>query len=51
MEVEQPNFVTHNTFDNYNTIKFLIFLNPSVIILSNKFQMVMINSSKPCASL
>ena len=49
MEVTQTNFVTHLII----TIQLnsLFSKNPSVIIWSNKFQMVMINSSKPCASL
>ena len=50
MEVEQTNFVirliiTVQYFNNYSTN------NPSVKIWSNKFQTVMINYSKLCASL
>ena len=37
-------------FNNYSTI-ILLSKNPSVKIWSNKFQMVMINYSKLCASL
>ena len=45
MEVEQTNFVTHLI------ITVQLSKNPSVKIWSNKFQMVMINYSKLCASL
>ena len=50
MEVEKTNFVTR---DNYSTklLYYLLARNPSVKIWSNKFQMVMINYSKLCASL
>ena len=49
MEVEQTNFVTHLTI----TVQLYYWLckNPSVKIWSNKFQTVMINYSKLCASL
>ena len=49
MEVEQTNFVTHLiiTVQSY----YWLSKNPSVKIWSNKFQMVMINYSKLCASL
>ena len=49
MEVEQTNFVTHLII----TVELYYWLskNPSVKIWSNKFQMVMINYSKLCASL
>ena len=49
MEVEQANFVTHLII----TVQLYHWLskNPSVKIWSNKFQMVMINYSKLCASL
>ena len=49
MEVEQTNFVTHFKV----TVQFYHWLskNLSVKIWSNKFQMVMINYSKLCASL
>ena len=49
MEVEQTNFVTHLII----TVQLYHWLskNPSVKIWSNKFQMVMINYSKLCASL
>ena len=49
MEVEQTNFVTHLII----TVQLYYWLskNPSVKIWSNKFQMVMINYSKLCASL
>ena len=46
-EVEQTNFC--DTFSNYSTI--MTTKNPPVKIWSNKFQMVMINYSKLCASL
>jgi len=45
IEVEQTNFVTHLI------ITVQLSKNPSVKIWSNKFQMVMINYSKLCASL
>jgi len=49
MEFEQTNFVTHLLI----TVQLYYWLskNPSVKIWSNKFQMVMINYSKLCASL
>ena len=49
MEVEQTNFVTHLII----TVQLYYWLskNFSVKIWSNKFQMVMINNSKLCASL
>ena len=49
MEVEQTNFETHLII----TVQLYYWLskNPSVKIWSNKFQMVMINYSKLCASL
>ena len=49
MEVEQTNFVTQLII----TVELYYWLskNPSVKIWSNKFQMVMINYSKLCASL
>ena len=49
MEVEQTNFVTHLII----TVQLYYWLskNLSVKIWSNKFQMVMINNSKLCASL
>ena len=49
MEVEQTNFVTHLII----TVQLYYWLSksPSVKIWSNKFQMVMINYSKLCASL
>ena len=49
MEVEQMNVVTHLiiTVQSY----YWLSKNPSVKIWSNKFQMVMINNSKLCASL
>ena len=49
MEVEQTNFVTYFiiTAQSY----YWLSKNPSVKIWSNKFQMVMINSSRLCASL
>ena len=49
MEVEQTNFVTHLLI----TVQLYHWLskNLSVKIWSNKFQMVMINYSKLCASL
>ena len=49
MDVEQTNCVTHLLITvqlNYSLSK-----HPSVKIWSNKFQMVMINYSKLCASL
>ena len=49
MEFEQTNRVTHLLITvqlNYSLSK-----NPSVKIWSNKFPIVMINYSKPCASL
>ena len=49
MKVEQTNFC--DTFSNYSTIILLTTKNPPVKIWSNKFQMVMINYSKLCASL
>ena len=50
MEVEQMNFVTL-LIKFYSTIILLIIKNPFVKIWSNKFQIVMINYSKLCASL
>ena len=49
MEVEQTIFVTHLII----TVQLYYWLskNPYVKIWSNKFQMVMINDSKLCASL
>ena len=49
MEVEQTNFVIHLiiTIQLY----YLLSKNSSVKIWSNKFQMVMINYNKLCASL
>ena len=47
MEVEQMNFVTHLIIFLY----YWLSKNPPVKIWSNKFQMVMINYSKLCASL
>ena len=49
MEFEQTNFVTHLII----TVQLYYWLskNPPVKIWSNKFQMVMINYSKLCASL
>ena len=49
MEVEQTNFVTHLII----TVQVYYWLskNFSVKVWSNKFQMVMINNSKLCASL
>ena len=49
MEVEQTNFVTHLII----TVQLYYWLskNLSVKIWSNKFQMVMINYGKLCASL
>ena len=49
MGVEQTNFVTHLII----TVQLYYWLseNPSVKIWSNKFQIVMINYSKLCASL
>ena len=49
MEVEQTNFVTHLII--IVQLYYLLSKNPSVKIWSNKFQMVMINYSKLCASL
>ena len=50
MEVEQTNFVTHLIITVQ--LYYRLSKNPSVKILSNKFQMVMINYySKLCASL
>ena len=49
MEVEQTNFVTHLTITVQ--LYYLLCKNPSVKIWSNKFQTVMINYSKLCASL
>ena len=48
-EVEQTNFLTHLII----TVQLYYWLceNPSVKIWSNKFQMVMINYSRLCASL
>ena len=49
MEFEQTNFVTHLII----TVELYYWLskNPSIKIWSNKFQIVMINYSKLCASL
>ena len=49
MEVEQTNFVTHLMITIQLNSRFS--KNPSVIIWSNIFQIIMIDSSKPCASL
>ena len=49
MEVEQTNFVTHLII--IVQLNYWLSKNPSVKIWSNKFQMVMINYSKLCASL
>ena len=49
MEVEQTNFVTHLIITVQ--LNYWLSKNPSVKICSNKFQMVMINYSKLCASL
>ena len=49
MEVERTNFVTHLIITVQ--LYYRLSKNPSVKILSNKFQMVMINYSKLCASL
>ena len=49
MEVEQTNFVTHLIITVQ--LYYLLSKSPSVKIWSNKFQMVMISYSKPCASL
>ena len=49
MEVEQTNFVTHLMITVQ--LNYWLSKNPSVKICSNKFQMVMINYSKLCASL
>ena len=49
MEVEQTNFVTHLIITVQ--LNYWLSKNPSVKIWSNKFQMVMINYSKLCASL
>ena len=50
MEVEQTNFVSHLIITVQ--LYYQLSKNPSVKILSNKFQMVMINYySKLCASL
>ena len=49
MEVEQTIFVTHLIITVQ--LNFWLSKNPSVKIWANKFQMVMINYSKPCASL
>ena len=49
MEVEQTNFVTHLIITLQ--LNYWLSKNPSVKIWSKKFQMVMINYSKLCASL
>ena len=49
MEVEQTNSVTQLTITVQ--LYYCLSKNPSVKIWSNKFQMVMINYSKLCASL
>ena len=49
MEVEQTNFVTHLIITVQ--LYYLLSKSPSVKIWSNKFQMIMINYSKLCASL
>ena len=49
MEVEQTNFVTQSIITVQ--LYYCLCKNPSVKIWSNKFQMVMINYSKLCASL
>ena len=48
MEVEQANFVIHLIIKLQ--LYYWLSKNPSVKIWSNKFQMVMINYSKLCAS-
>ena len=49
MEVEQTNFVTRLIITEQ--LYYWLSKNPSVKIWSNKFQMVMINCNKLCASL
>ena len=49
MEVEQTNFVSHLIITVQ--LYYRLSKNPSVKIWSNRFQMVMVNYSKPCASL
>ena len=49
MKVEQTNFVTHLIITVQ--LYYLLSKSPSVKIWSNKFQMIMINYSKLCASL
>ena len=49
MEVEQTIFVTHLIITVQ--LYYWLFKNPSVKIWSKKFQMVMINYSKLCASV
>ena len=49
MKVKQTNFVIHLIITVQ--LYYLLSKNPSVKIWSNKFQMVMINYSKLCASL
>ena len=51
MEVKQANFVTHLIITVQLLLYYWLSKNPSVKIWSNKFQMVMINYSKLCASL
>ena len=50
MEVKQTNFVTHLIII-VQELYYLLSKNPSVKNWSNKFQMMMINYSKLCASL
>ena len=50
MEVEQTNFVTHLIITVHVQLYYWLSKNPSVKNWSNKFQMVMINYSKLCAS-
>ena len=50
MEVKQTNFVTHLII-TVQELYYLLSKNSSVKNWSNKFQMVMINYSKLCASL
>ena len=49
MDVEQTNFVTQLIITEQ--LYYVLYKNPSVKIWSNKFQMVLINCSKLCASL
>ena len=50
MEVEQTNFVTHLIIKVQLNL-LIIQKSPTLKIRSNKFQMIMINYSKPCVSL